>query len=310
MKKARDVHRLLEKVNLKVNADADREVLEGILRASRKSTLPVSQRDVREIISGAKLWRFTFWRKASYLAVALLVVSSLVACFILSGKVSELKDELEQSRRDVALAQQNNASAQTDDAATINFYLKEHQEVVAQHASINQDTAQPVQMHVNKHEILYYESFDDGPEYMSPGIIVRGGPSSQLQTGSTKASTIANGHTLSLSEARKTAGFKLVSPSWFRPCYRLDQIRKIEGRDALQLIYANGINSLSLFEQPLDGKYRLSRQDFREYAVYRNKGQTGGTILTWRDDSLSYVLIGNAELSTLMDIAQSINAIK
>jgi len=144
---------------------------------------------------------------------------------------------------------------------------------------------------------------------MSPGIIVRG-PSSQQEIDSPEALAISNGHTLTLSEARKAADFDLVSPSWLRPCYRLDQIRKIEGRDALQMLYTDGISSLSLFEQPLDGQYRLSRQDLREYAVYRNKGQTGGTILTWKDDSLSYVLIGNTELSQLMDIAQSINAIK
>jgi len=151
--------------------------------------------------------------------------------------------------------------------------------------------------------------FDDQPEYMRPGIIVRG-PSSQHQINSTEDPAISNGHTLTLSEARETADFDLVSPSWFLPCYRLDQIRRIDGRDALQLLYTDGINSLSLFEQPLDGQRKLEPKDFREYAVYRNKGQTGGTILAWKDDSLSYVLIGNTEMSQLMDIAQSINAIK
>jgi hypothetical protein len=63
-----------------------------------------------------------------------------------------------------------------------------------------------------------------------------------------------------------------------------------------------------LFEQPLDGRRGLSRQDFREYAVYRNTEQVGGTILAWRDDVLSYVLIGNVEMSNLMDMAQSISA--
>jgi len=62
-----------------------------------------------------------------------------------------------------------------------------------------------------------------------------------------------------------------------------------------------------LFEQPLDGQRGLSRQDFREYAVYRDKEQAGGTILAWRDDVRSYVLIGNTEMSQLMDMAQSIS---
>jgi hypothetical protein len=63
-----------------------------------------------------------------------------------------------------------------------------------------------------------------------------------------------------------------------------------------------------LFEQSLDGQRGLSRQDFREYAVYRDKGQAGGTILAWRDDVRSYVLIGNTEMSQLMNMAQSISA--
>jgi len=194
-----------------------------------------------------------------------------------------------------------------DDSATINFYLKEHRDVVARHVSFNPATPQPAQMRVSQQDILYYEFLDDGPEYMHPGIIVRG-PSSQREISSPEAPVISNGHTLTLSEARQAAGFDLVSPSWLRPGYTLDQIRRIEGRDALQLLYTDGINSVSLFEQPLNGQRGLSRQDFREYAVYRNTEQAGGTILAWRDDVRSYVLIGNTEMSQLMNMAQSISA--
>jgi hypothetical protein len=63
-----------------------------------------------------------------------------------------------------------------------------------------------------------------------------------------------------------------------------------------------------LFEQPLDGQRRLSHQDFREYAVYQNAEKAGGTILAWRDNALSYVLIGNIEMSQLMDMAREISA--
>jgi hypothetical protein len=244
---------------------------------------------------------------AGSLAAAFLIISSLVACFVLSGKVNDLRNELEQARRDVALARQNIAPARTDDSATINLYLKEHRDVVAQHASQASAAPQPAQMRVNQHDILYYEFLDDGPEYMSPGIIVRG-PSSQREIGSPEAPVISNGHTLTLSEARKTADFELQALPWLDPGYTLDQIRRIEGRDALQLLYTNGIDSVSLFEQSLDGQRGLSRQDFREYAVYRNTEQAGGTILAWRDDARSYVLIGNTELSQLMNMAQSISA--
>ncbi len=196
-----------------------------------------------------------------------------------------------------------------DDSATINFYIKEHQSVVARAASLNLSPPQPARMHVNRHDILYYEFLDDRPEFMRPGIILRG-PSSQRQIIPSEAPAISNGHTLTLSQARKTVNFDLVSPPWLYPGYMLDKIRRIEGRDALHLLYTDGINTVSLFEQPLDGERGLAAQDFREYAVYRNKGQVGGTILAWRDDALSYVLIGNAEMSQLMDMAQSISASK
>ena len=299
MKKAKDVHRLLEKVNLKVNVDADREVLEGILRASRKSTSPVSQGDARWILTRAKLWRFTFWRKAGYLVAALLIVTSWVA-FDLRREVTDLRKELELVRQDIP-------PARPDNTATINLYLKEHKDVVAQRASLSSAATQSAQMRVNQHDILYYELLDDQPEYMRPGIIIRG-PSSQQEIGPPKAPIISNGHTQSLSEAKETANFDLVAPSWLHPYYKLDKIRTIEDRDALQLLYSNGINSISLFEQRLDGRRGLEPKDFREYAVYRNEEQVGGIILAWRDDVLSYVLIGNTEMSQLMDMAQSISA--
>ncbi|UCE38986.1 MAG: hypothetical protein JSW00_07125, partial [Thermoplasmata archaeon] len=153
------------------------------------------------------------------------------------------------------------------------------------------------------------EFLDGGPKYMNPGIIVRG-PSSRQEIDASEMPIISNGRTLSLTEARKTADFDLLSPSWLNAGYILDQIRRIEGRDALHMLYTDGINTLSLFEQPLDGQHGLSPQDFREYAVFRNKGQSGGTILAWRDAVRSYVLIGNIEISQLMDVAQSISAEK
>jgi hypothetical protein len=196
-----------------------------------------------------------------------------------------------------------------DNSATINFYLKEHQDIVAQTVSANISTPPAAQMHVSRHDVLYYEFMDEPYEFTRPGIIVRG-PSYEKPANSAEVPAIANGHTLTLSEARDAANFDLVSPPRLHPGYMLDQIRRIEGRDALHLLYTNGINTVSLFEQPLEGQHGLAPQDFREYAVYRNKGQAGGAILAWRDDSVSYVLVGNVEMSRLMDMAQSINAAK
>jgi hypothetical protein len=302
--KQEEIERLAEKISID-RAAIDHERILSDAEAALASSMSHAKSHMR----GAFRGRFPLLVCAGSLAAALLIVSSLVACFVLSGKVADLRNELEQSRRDVALARQNSASAQTDDTATINFYLEEHLDLVARHASASPAAPQPAQMRVNQHDILYYESFDDEPEYMSPGIIVRG-PSSQHQIDSSEAPIISNGHTLTLSEARQAAGFDVVLPAWLDPGYSLDQIRRIEDRDALQLLYTDGINSVSLFEQPLDGQRGLSPKDFREYAVYPNKEQAGGTILAWRDNARSYVLIGNTELSQLMNMAQSISATK
>jgi hypothetical protein len=196
-----------------------------------------------------------------------------------------------------------------DHSATINFYLREHQGVAARSVRASLSTPPPPSMRMDRHDILYYEFLDDPYEFPRPGIIVRG-PSSRQQVSAPEVPAISNGHTLTLAEARKAATFDLVSPPRLHPGYMLDQIRRIDGRDALHLLYTDGINTVSLFEQPLDGRRGLAPEDFREYAIYRNEKKTGGTILAWRDDSLSYVLIGNLDMSQLMDMARSISASK
>jgi hypothetical protein len=294
MRPSEDIKDLFKESKASLSTEKNTKILNTALSAYKATQNEKSARYETNI------WRLILGSKAACLAITLLIISSLTACFVLSKKVTELKDEM--AKRDIPVAQ-------TDNSAMINFYLKEHQDIVAQKASLSSTTPQPLQMQVSQHEIMYYEIFDEQPDYMRPGIIVRG-PSSQYQISLPESPTISNGRTLTLSEARQTAGFDLVLPSWLHPCYRLDQIRKIEGRDAMQLLYTNGIDSVSLFEQPLDGKRGLEPKDFREYIVFQNKGQGGGTILAWRDDALSYVLIGKTEISQLMDMAQLINVSK
>jgi hypothetical protein len=293
MKSAKDIEQSIRKLAVESSAPIHCRILDKLLRTMDKSKKQAATEQ-------PSILKMIVKSKVSRVAAALLVVSSLVACFVLSGRVTDLKDELEQARRDIA-------PAPTDDTTTINLYLKEHRDIVARHASFSPATPQPAQMRVSWHDILYYEFLDDELEHMRPGIIVRG-PSSQREIGSPEAPVISNGHTMTLSEARETADFELQAPPRLHPGYSLDQIRRIEGRDAMQLLYTDGINSVSLFEQSLDGQRGLEPKDFREYAVYRDKEQAGGTILAWRDDVRSYVLIGNTEMSQLMNMAQSISA--
>lgn len=296
MRPAENIEKLIKKLQVVPRVEASKRNLDDALAAQKKSkkiNTAKLEPDTRSIIS---------WRKVSYPAAAFLIISSWLACFVLSKKVDDLKNELQIARHDVA-------TAGTEESAIINIYAREHQDVVARYASLSPAQPEPMQIQVNQNDILYYEHIDDQPEYTRPGIIVRRS-SHQDQINTSQNPAISNGHILTLSEAREASDFDLVSPSWLLSCYRLDQIRIIEGRDTFQLLYTNGINSISLFEQSLDGQRGLSHHDFREYAVYSNTEQEGVTILAWRNDALSYVLIGNTELSQLMDMAQSINAAK
>ena len=196
-----------------------------------------------------------------------------------------------------------------DDSTTINFYLTEHQGAVAHTVSTHTSTQPSARMQVNRDDILYYELIDNPSALTKPGIIFRGAQS-QRENVSHDIPAISKGDVLTLAEVRDAVDFDIVAPQRLHPGYILDSIRKIEGRDSLHLLYTNGIDTVSLFEQPLNGGRKLVAQDFREYAIYRSKGQSGGTILAWSDDDVSFVLIGKVDMAQLMDMAQSIGSTK
>ncbi|MHC4463634.1 MAG: anti-sigma factor family protein [Planctomycetota bacterium] len=283
----------------KAIADKGEALQNSLIEQLDKKELVISQADTSLVripkIDLGKMIEGSLTKIAA--AAVFLIILSWAVTFVLYRDVTDLRNEL--SQRDIAVSH-------TGDSAAITLYLKEHQDVIAHHVSLSPATPQALQMQVGRQDILYYEILEDEPEYVRPGIIVRG-PSSQREISLSEAPVISNGHTLSLSEAHEVVNFDFVAPPRLHPCYMLDQIRRIEGRNSLQMLYTDGINSISLFEQPLDGELGLSPQDFREYSVFLNKGQSGGTILAWRDEALSYVLISNIEMSQLMDLAQSIS---
>ncbi|HUU20072.1 MAG TPA: hypothetical protein VMW72_23175 [Sedimentisphaerales bacterium] len=74
MKKAKDIHKLLKNVDLTINADADNEVLDKVLGASRKSTASAAHRgNIRRILTEAGIWRLA--AAAVIIVAALLVVN-------------------------------------------------------------------------------------------------------------------------------------------------------------------------------------------------------------------------------------------
>jgi RNA recognition motif-containing protein len=93
----------------------------------------------------------------------------------------------------------------------------------------------------------------------------------------------------------------------------IESTRKIDEYNSLHLIYSNGEDTISLFEQPSNDKRGLSSQDFRDYAVYSNiesdndSGRQGQTFFAWKNSALSFVLVGKISISRMLDIVQSIN---
>jgi hypothetical protein len=202
------------------------------------------------------------------------------------------------------------------DIDTINLYLTEHQGAVLKTVSEEIHPQTETRLFVRPEDFLYYEHIDGFPRYTRPGIIFRGPSKYQREIPKPDAPSISKGEILDLPQARKSVDFEPVAPVRLHPGYILDSIRKIEDYNSLHLIYTNGINTLSLFEQSLDGKKGLAAQDFREYAVYRHieadefpiTTSDKATILAWKNGSVSFVLIGKEDMSRLMDLAQAVSA--
>lgn len=203
-----------------------------------------------------------------------------------------------------------------DDLAPINIYLKEHQEAVAQTVSAELFPRPAARMYAGRDDILYYESIDRFPKFVKSGLIIWG-PLKRAKINMPKEPAISKGRILLHPQVRNAIDFGPVAPPRLQHGFILDSIRKIDDYNSLHLLYTNGIDTISLFEQPSHDKRGLSAQDFREYALYSSaesdpgsKGQGRVTILAWSNGTLSFVLIGKTDMSQLMDIVQSIRSTK
>ncbi len=203
-----------------------------------------------------------------------------------------------------------------DLATTINFYLQEHQEVIAQTVSEKTSTQPTAQMSVGRDDILYYEFISKFPKFTKQGLIILG-PLRREKIHSPKGLAISKEHILPTPLPWDVVDFDPVAPPRLEHGFILDSIRKIAHHNSLHLLYTKGRDTISLFEQPLQGKGVLAAQDFREYATYLvvesdtgSKEQGRVTILAWSNGTLSFVLIGKKDMSQLMDIMQSISRTK
>jgi len=248
----------------------------------------------RRISTRGAGWRFvfnaSFARKAAF---RLAEIAAVVAATLLISQ--QLQKPAPQARAELA---------------PINFYLTEHQEAVAHTVPAGLSARSPSRIPIERDDLLYYELLDDFSETRRPGVILRG-RATQEDVRPAPSPSGSREQVLPLDQARKAVDFPLVAPARLHPGYILDSVRKIAGRNCLHLLYTNGINTLSLFEQPANGERGLAAKDFRQYAVYRSEEpapeQAKVTILAWTSGEVALVLIGKAELSQLMDIGQLIN---
>lgn len=243
--------------------------------------------------SWRRIFTYSFARKSAlrFVEVAAIVVLTLVISHLLQKPAAKVRADL----------------------SNISFYLKEHREAVSQTVSTELPTQPAARMHVGRDDILYYEFLDDFSRFSRPGLILRG-PISQREISLLKDPTISKGRILTLPQAKNAVDFDPVVPQLLPHDYILDSIRKIDDYNSLHVLYTKGMDTISLFEQPVSGKGGLTAQDFREYAVYSSvepdvgsEGQGRWIILAWSDGTRSFVLIGKEDMSQLMDIVQSIS---
>ena len=121
-------------------------------------------------------------------------------------------------------------------------------------------------------DVFYYDA-GRGPDREWPGeigIFLRAPRRSvyPARKASSQADDISNGHSLSLRKAQESVSFEVMAPRILHPGYFLENIRRIEGKECLQLIYTNGISTLSLFEQAFRSEEKFHSGDFREYVMY------------------------------------------
>jgi hypothetical protein len=194
---------------------------------------------------------------------------------------------------------------------SINFYLKEHEKVLAKTAYSAYSS--PRRIELNYEDVFYYDAMRGSKREFQgeTGIILRK-PNYYNSSARRKPSTaadIANGKKLNLEQAQKAVSFEIIISQTLYPGYFLESIKKIEGRECLQLVYTNGINTISLFEQALINSEKLQSSDFREYVMYSRKGIRPVNIIGWNSAEVSFNLIGENDLSHFLSIIREIQEV-
>ena len=194
--------------------------------------------------------------------------------------------------------------------SNVNLYLREHESAIMLTSNSPQSAQRGIEL--GYEDVFYYDAAK-GTDREWPGetgVFLRAPRRSSYPVGKepAKDADVANSQQLSLKEAQETVNFGIVAPQILHPAYFLESIRKINGREAIQLIYTNGINTLSLFEQALGNSEKLRSSDLRKYVLYSSDRGESANIIGWNSAEISFTLIGEKELSHLMEIIRRIQA--
>lgn len=191
---------------------------------------------------------------------------------------------------------------------SINFYLKEHEKALTKAAYSTHPSRRGIDL--GYEDLLYYNTVRGSHREWpgEAGIIIRepnyyNYPARKVPS---PVADIANGKKLNLEEAQKAVSFKIIKSQTLYPGYFLESIKKIEGRECLQLVYTNGISTISLFEQALTSSEKFQSSDFREYVMYSRKGIRPVNIIGWNGAEVSFTLIGENDLSHFLNIIREI----
>jgi hypothetical protein len=201
-----------------------------------------------------------------------------------------------------------------EDSAAINFYFSEHQGASFESVAAEIEARPGSQIRMERDDLVYFEYLDGPPWGSHAGFIIKEKPDRQVVS-LPRAPLISKGKILEIHEVQGAVDFTPVVPEKLLSGYMLDSVRKIEGRNSLHLLYRKDVDTLSVFQQPFMTEEGLAPQDFRDYAVFQNvesaavpQEQGKETILTWRNGSLSFVMIGKVDISQLMDVVRSFNS--
>ncbi|MCZ6678461.1 MAG: zf-HC2 domain-containing protein [Candidatus Poribacteria bacterium] len=109
---------------------------------------------------------------------------------------------------------------------------------------------------------------------------------------------------ITLAEAEREMPFTVIAPPYLHPGYLLDGIRRIDGRDALHLVYTNGIDTLSIFEQPISRGHRLGDAILQQHVIRQKEGKVETIVLSWIAGDVAFSLVGEGSMPRLVGVVE------